>query len=132
MRYSAVELIFLEAFTSNQQSFFLTVTLPTTDSSVRSLYLSNNQLRGTIPENFARIGKGWLKQFYADGNKLRGRFPSGWDPIWYLTNIDVRDNQLTRIPSSVCSMNVFNRAEMVELRANCDICDCGRLCDNCD
>ncbi len=74
-----------------------------------------------------------LFQLYLNDNKLTGRFPQGWSPIYYLTNIDIRNNQFTQdIPSSVCSMNVFDEAEMVELRADCDICDCRRLCDNCD
>jgi len=106
---------------------------PTLLLTMRTLYIDHNRLRGTIPEDFAKIGKGWLKQFYANDNKLEGRFPQGWNPIWYLTNIDIRNNRFTRdMPSSVCSMSAFDRAELVELRADCDICDCSRpLCDNC-
>ena len=106
---------------------------PTRLITMRSLYLGHNSLTGSIPTNFARIGNGWLKQFYANDNQLTGQFPQGWDPIYYITNIDIRNNQFTRdMPSSVCSLNVFDRAEMVELRTDCDVCDCKKpLCDNC-
>jgi len=106
---------------------------PTLLMNMRTLYLNDNQITGSIPQNFSEIGSGWLKQIDFSSNKLTGRFPQWGNPIYYLTNIDIRDNQFTRdMPSSICSMSVFDRAEMVELRADCDICDCGKkLCDNC-
>ncbi|CAB9513162.1 Leucine rich repeat N-terminal domain [Seminavis robusta] len=104
--------------------------------TLRTLYLDHNHFYGTIPSDFPAIGKGWLKQLYLNDNDLTGPFPRWGDypqvPIWYLTNIDIRNNRISRVGSNVCSMSVFDKAEMVELRADCRICNCRRLCDNCD
>lgn len=44
-------------------------------------------------------------------------------------NVDVSNNRLTQnMPSSVCMLSVYEEGETVEFRADCDVCNCGRLC----
>ena len=44
-------------------------------------------------------------------------------------NVDVSNNKLSGdIPGNVCMLSVYNEGETVEFRADCDVCDCGRLC----
>jgi hypothetical protein len=45
-------------------------------------------------------------------------------------NVDISNNLLTeRIPESVCMLSVYEEGEIVEFRADCDICLCKDLCD---
>lgn len=44
----------------------------------------------------------------------------------------LQGNQFTSLGKETCKLSVFEGGEMVEFRADCDICDCGLQCDQCN
>jgi len=78
------------------------------------------------------LGLNRLLQFFVNDNKLTGEFPDGWlqtIPYKFLTNVDISNNQFNRkITDKICMLSVYEEGETVEFGADCDICDCDRLC----
>ena len=46
-------------------------------------------------------------------------------------NIDISNNKFRNNLNDMCQMSVFEYGELVELRADCSICNCYRLCRTC-
>jgi hypothetical protein len=100
---------------------------------LRNLYLDHNEFVGTIPESYANLGNDRLMALYLNDNQLTGGVPSGWaKENIFLDTLAVQNNLLTGdIDKEVCKMSIFDSGEMVELGADCEICTCETLCDNC-
>lgn len=46
-------------------------------------------------------------------------------------NIDISNNKFRNSLNDMCQMSVFEYGELVEMRADCPICNCDRLCRTC-
>lgn len=90
------------------------------------------QLSGSIPTGFRTLGKGRARQLYLNDNRFSGVFPQQWETIKHLNNIDLSNNDFRNQLDDMCMMSVFEYGELVELRADCEICNCFRLCRTCD
>ena len=99
--------------------------------NIRHLHLDHNQFTGSIPGSFVQLGKGRLRQLYLNDNKFSGAFPDNWLTVKLLNNIDISNNNFRANLDGMCRMSVFEYGELVEMRADCDICNCDRLCRIC-
>lgn len=65
--------------------------------------------------------------------QLTGGVPTGWDKDnLFLDTITVQGNQLTEpIDKEVCKLSALENGELVQVGAECEICTCDVLCDNC-
>ena len=102
---------------------------------LRHLYLDHNQFGGTIPESYATVGNSRIINLHLNDNLLTGSVPAGWseDNKQVLT-IRVQNNQFTEsLDERICRLDLFALAggELLDLRADCDICDCDGPCDAC-
>lgn len=51
--------------------------------------------------------------------------------IYIVANVDLSHNPFTSRLGKMCRMSVFEYGEIVELRADCRICNCDRICRTC-
>jgi hypothetical protein len=100
----------------------------TTMFDLRSLYLSNNRLTGSIPFDFASIGNSRLHSVVVNDNLLTGEIPGGF-PLQTLDASIWHNNAFTSMDSSLCKNVVFDGGEMAVFRADCEVCTCKFLCD---
>ena len=107
-------------------------------TSLRQLYLDHNEFTGTIPESYAMAGNGSLVSLYLNDNMLTGGLPTTWvdgqnkDATSSIDTINVEKNNMTvGIDKDVCRLSVFDSGKLVELKADCDICWCDKLCAHC-
>lgn len=111
----------------------LTGTIPvdwvTTMFQLRSIYLSNNRLVGTIPVGFETIGNSRLNSVVVNDNQLTGEIPGGFP----LENLDMSlwyNNAFSSLDKSMCENIVFNGGEMAVFKADCEICTCKDFCNS--
>jgi hypothetical protein len=95
---------------------------------VHHLYLDHNRLTGSLPLNFTLIGSGRLEQLLLSNNMLTGYLPANYPVVDFLQQLEVQRNNFTEIDRSVCELIVFEGGEMVNFRADCDICPCADFC----
>jgi hypothetical protein len=100
---------------------------------LRHLYLDHNEFTGPIPESYALAGDSRIIDLFLSDNMLTGGVPSGWvDGNVELNAVTVQNNYLTEaIGMNLCKLSVIEGGEMVELSADCEICSCKTLCDQC-
>jgi hypothetical protein len=101
--------------------------------SLRHLALNHNQFRGTIPASYTLVGNGRLESFHIDHNQLTGAVPSSYAFSNKLIALTVQENNFNQaLDKETCKQSVFDGGEMVELKADCDICSCNSpFCDEC-
>ena len=104
---------------------------------LRRVYLNNNQLTGTIPSVYPALGSLKLTELHLDHNQLTGQVPEDWTnghPYQkFLLALRLEENHFSgQLSSKLCDQDVRRgKAEMVELRADCDICSCSLCKDHC-
>ena len=113
-------------FVLNQENFATEIA-----PSIRHLHLDHNLFTGSIPSSFRELGKGRLRQLYLNDCHFSGKFPENWLSTENLNNIDLSNNEFKTNLDEICLMSVFENGELVELRADCPICNCERLCRTC-
>jgi len=95
---------------------------------LRFLYLNHNQFTGTIPSEYPTVGNGRIEAMTFNHNDLTGWVP-GQFYLNKLLEFNVQDNMFTGIDYKACKQSVFDGGEMVEYKADCDICSCNPYCD---
>jgi hypothetical protein len=93
--------------------------------------MDHNLFSGSIPATFRELGHGRLRQLYLNDCQFSGNFPENWLFPKFLNNIDLSNNRFKNNLDDMCLMSVFEDGELVELRADCPICNCDRLCRTC-
>jgi len=95
---------------------------------LRYLWMDHNQFSGTIPYSYPTVGNGRVEVLSLNHNQL-----TGWVPGHFqhnkLLEFNVHNNTFTGIDSTACRQSVFVYGEMVEYKAECDICDCDPFCE---
>jgi len=102
--------------------------------ALKQLYLDHNQFTGTIPESYSSVGSGRLYVLTLNDNLLTGSVPTTWGKDnFFVDTIYVQHNNLTiEVDKDVCKLDVFEGGELVEFRADCNVCSCkDRLCEQC-
>jgi hypothetical protein len=99
--------------------------------NVRHVHMDHNIFSGSIPDTFRELGHGRLRQLYLNDCQFSGKFPENWLFPKFLNNIDLSNNRFKNNLDAMCLMSVFENGELVELRADCPICNCDRLCRTC-
>ncbi|KAG7337961.1 two component regulator [Nitzschia inconspicua] len=99
--------------------------------SLIALHLDHNRFNGTVPESYMTVGNGRLESLYLDNNQLTGTVPDSfqlWNNIYSYT---LHNNSFSGIGKNTCRLSVFDRGEMVEFTADCDVCSCSNFCTHC-
>ncbi|KAG7348637.1 two component regulator [Nitzschia inconspicua] len=99
--------------------------------SLIALHLDHNRFNGTVPESYMTVGNGRLESLYLDNNQLTGTVPDSfqlWNNIYSYT---LHNNSFSSIGKNTCRLSVFDRGEMVEFTADCDVCSCSNFCTHC-
>lgn len=94
---------------------------------LRFLYLDHNQFTGTIPYDYPTVGNSRVEAMTLNHNRLTGYVP-GHFQLNKLLEFSVHNNTFTGIDSKACKQSVFDSGEMVEYKADCDICSCDPYC----
>ena len=68
-----------------------------------------------------------LEQFLVSDNQFRGVVPSGWNNR-FMQQMELQNNQFTSLGSDTCELIVYDGGELVNFRADCEICDCDMWC----
>ena len=100
---------------------------------LKQLYLDHNQFTGSIPSTYPMAGNGRLYVLMLNDNMLTGGVPTGWvkDNL-FVDTINVQHNNLTEsIDKEICKFSALENGELVQVGAECAICTCDVLCDNC-
>mmetsp|Transcript_19533 Transcript_19533/g.45502 ORF Transcript_19533/g.45502 Transcript_19533/m.45502 type:complete len:783 (+) Transcript_19533:234-2582(+) len=99
---------------------------------LRYLYLDHNQFTGTIPYSYPTTGNGRVEAMALNHNNLTGYVPGQFYHN-KLLEFNVQNNTFTGIDYQVCYQSVFDNGEMVEYKADCNICKCDPFCERkCD
>mmetsp|Transcript_41785 Transcript_41785/g.97847 ORF Transcript_41785/g.97847 Transcript_41785/m.97847 type:complete len:98 (+) Transcript_41785:729-1022(+) len=94
------------------------------------LYLDQNLLTGSIPLLWNPSFFRRLRSIYLNDNLLTGGIPDSWQNMTMLYNLRIHHNRFTEIiPEEVCDLTDFS--QLIELKAQCHICTCGEICENC-
>lgn len=99
--------------------------------NLRHLHLDHNSFKGTLPSSYNTVGNGRLESFSVDHNKLTGSIPGERDLYNKLVQYTLHSNRFDRMGSDTCRMEI-PRGELVELRADCNVCACSGFFDLCD
>jgi hypothetical protein len=105
----------------------LTGTLPadigTFFVELRQLHLDHNQFRGTVPSSYNSVGNGRLESLSIDHNFLTGVVPGERDLTNKLVTYTLHENNFNSLDPGNCDL-LIPFGEMVEFKADCDICQC--------
>jgi hypothetical protein len=97
---------------------------------LRHFFLDHNRFEGTIPETYPLAGSGRMISFFADHNQLTGSVPDNWSMFNKLVQYTVHENNFHTLGPLNCNFNVFAGGQLVELKADCNICTCQDIfCD---
>mmetsp|Transcript_8433 Transcript_8433/g.11088 ORF Transcript_8433/g.11088 Transcript_8433/m.11088 type:complete len:517 (-) Transcript_8433:113-1663(-) len=99
---------------------------------IRNLFLNNNKFTGTIPTNYPQMGNGRMEMFHVGDNQLTGAVPGGYNPVTFMSSLELHHNNFDEpLSKEVCGLIVFlpPSSEMTNLKADCNICSCDRLCE---
>jgi Leucine rich repeat len=98
---------------------------------LRLLYLDNNQFTGTLPPRMGEIGNGRLNLFSIHDNMFTGTMPTFYNYTMKLNLMEIQNNDFTEMNQDMCKHSVFAEGELVHLSADCEVCPCKNLCDDC-
>lgn len=95
---------------------------------LRLLYLDDNNLGGRLPNALGEIGKGRLHSLTINDNSFIGEMPLFSNYTNFLNRLEIHNNGFTSMNRFQCAQIVFNGGEMVQLKADCEICNCLWFC----
>ena len=97
--------------------------------NLKILYLDHNDFAGGLPQDWSNPQ---LSHFIVNDNQFTGEVPSRFDSQ-NLTTVQVQNNAFTSIKNELCQQSIFvqGNGKIVTLGADCDICGCETLCDQC-
>lgn len=97
------------------------------------LALDHNQFTGTLPLSYINVGNGRLESFAINDNALTGAIPDDHNLFNKLVQFTLQNNNFNDLNGGTCQLAVFIGGENVELKADCDICNCRAesACNNC-
>jgi hypothetical protein len=98
---------------------------------LRQLHLDHNDFRGTLPTSYNDVGNGRLEIFTVDHNRLTGYVTGERDLYNKLLEYTLHENQFSGMSSENCRLEI-PYGEMVEFKADCDICRCDGYFGLCD
>lgn len=98
---------------------------------LRHLHLDHNAFTGTLPSSYNTVGNGRLESFSIDHNQLTGTIPGERSLYNKLVQYSLHSNRFQVMDSNNCKLEV-PRGELVELRADCEVCICNGFFDICD
>jgi len=96
---------------------------------LRYLYMDHNKFTGTIPYSYPDVGNGRLEVMAMNHNQLTGYVPGQFYNN-KLLEFTVQNNTFTGVDYTACKQSVFDSGEMIEYKADCDICTCDPFCAN--
>jgi len=102
--------------------------------SLKHLYLSNNKFEGKIPEGLVTAGQNRLEMIVLNDNLFTGAVPRPvqWIENPMLNTLILHHNQMSdRIHSGICKKSIYEYGDVVQLDADCKICSCKVLCEDC-
>ena len=95
---------------------------------LRTLYLDNNALTGTLPTDFQSLGSGRIEQLLLSDNYLTGTIPGNYQIRNFVQQMEYQHNNFTVLTDDICDLIVFSQGELVNFRTDCDVCTCQFLC----
>jgi hypothetical protein len=115
----------------NELSGYLPEDLGESFVDLRSLHLDHNYFSGTLPFSYNDVGNGRLESFSVDHNRLTG-YVSG-DRYLYnkLVTYTLHENRFWGLERDNCRLEI-PWGEMIEFKADCDICRCNGYFNLCD
>lgn len=114
----------------NQLTGRLPKDLGDTFVELRFLHLDHNDFRGTLPPNYNDVGNGRLEAFTVNNNRLTGYVYGNRKLYNKLLDFQLQENRFSGLDRDVCRLEI-PYGEMVEFKADCDICKCAGYFDLC-
>lgn len=109
----------------NQLTGTLPIELAESLVEVRDLHFDHNNFRGTVPVEYNFVGNGRLEAFSINHNQLTGWLPGERERYNKLVQFTLHENQFDGMSSDNCRLEV-PYGEMVEFKADCEICICNK------
>ena len=99
---------------------------------LRHLALDHNKFTGTLPSSYINAGGGRVESLHVNDNKLNGGVPGDHLFLNKLVQYTLQNNNFVgNLDKDTCDLAVFMWGEMVEFKADCEICSCKtRFCNN--
>jgi len=104
---------------------------------LRYLHIDHNRFTETIPDTIPPMANGRLLSFLANNNRLEGYVPDNWSRYNKLVQYTLQNNYFDELGPNNCNFSVFhqgggsNNGELIEFKADCDICSCNDIfCDS--
>jgi hypothetical protein len=92
---------------------------------LRYLHIDHNRLTDNIPNTIpSTVGNGRLISFLANNNRLEGYVPDNFLMYNKLVQYTLHNNYFNYLGPNNCLLNVFEGGELVEFKADCNICSC--------
>lgn len=103
--------------------------------AIDTIRLDQNELSGSLPDNWTTLGSGRAELIMLNDNQLTGFVPGNYTYHKFLQVLEVQNNDFEAIDPEICTLIVFDETdehgEMVALRTDCNICTCSRYCEFC-
>jgi len=99
---------------------------------LKFLYMDHNQFTGSIPSSYPQTGNGRLEALVLNNNQLTGWVSDDWADNYKLLEFNVQNNEILDVGRGTCDQSVFAYGEMIEYKADCDVCECSPFCNHCD
>lgn len=99
-----------------------------TFSQLHHLYLHHNRFSSTLPFSFSELGNGRMEQLLISDNNFSGTVPGYYRIRNYMQQLELQNNNFTSLTGDICGLIVFFGGEMVNMRADCEICTCPYFC----
>ncbi|OEU20267.1 L domain-like protein [Fragilariopsis cylindrus CCMP1102] len=91
---------------------------------LRYLHIDHNRLTDNIPDTIPSMANGRLISFLANNNRLEGYVPDNYIMYNKLVQYTLQNNYFDYLGPNNCFLNVFQGGELVEFKADCNICSC--------
>ena len=91
---------------------------------LRYLHIDHNRLTDNIPDTIPSMANGRLISFLANNNRLEGYVPDNYIMYNKLVQYTLQNNYFDYLGPDNCFLNVFQGGELVEFKADCNICSC--------
>lgn len=104
---------------------------PSAFNRLKHVFLDHNELTGPVPASYPSMGNGRMELLHLSDNRLTGTMPGGFDPLWFISSMEIQNNNFAAMDVTICESLVFGTqfGEMTNFHADCEICICNFFCE---
>lgn len=103
---------------------------PSSMNRAKLVMVDHNELSGPVPTSYPSMGNGRIELLHLSDNQLTGVMPGGFDPVWFISSLEIQNNNFVSMDPTVCDALLIGtvRGEIANFHTDCDICICPNMC----